>query len=129
MPTWSEVELIVGDHVIQPGTDDPEGHANHDHQLHAVGGTAPGPPAPRRNHHCDDNAGDYAERVRPDWESANVPDTRRRARNGQGDVRPRGRHHAVLITPTIPPLRSRSETYVSPDLVRFRSAATSEPRR
>jgi hypothetical protein len=76
VPTWAEVELVIGDHVIEPGADNAERHANDDHQLHAVRGAAPGLPALCRDDHCDDDACDDAQRVRPEREGADVPDVR-----------------------------------------------------
>jgi hypothetical protein len=102
--TWSEVELVIGNHVIEPRADDTERHADHDHQLHTVGSATPGAPATRRDDHCDDDARDDAQRVRPNGQRAKMPDIGTGTRDGQDDVRPGAPHQAVLMGPIISPL-------------------------
>ena len=104
VPPGAEVELVIGDHVIQPSADDAERHANDDHHLHAVRRTASGLPPTPRDDHCDDDSGDYAQRVSAEGKDADVPDVRAGTGDGQNHLRPPGRHHTRPITPNFFPL-------------------------
>ncbi len=98
-----EVELVVGDHVVQPGTDDAERDADHENGFQAVGGTAPRTPAPVGDHHRREDARDDAERVRAQRKRADVPDAGVRARDRQAHPAPAAHHlHTRSLILSIP---------------------------
>ena len=76
-----EVELVVGDHVIEPGADDAGRHRDHDAHLEALRRPATGHPAPAGDDHPDDDPGDDAQCVRPQREAEDVPDPGRWTRD------------------------------------------------
>ena len=76
-----EVQLRVGDHVIQPAADDPERHRPHHHIGDVVGIPPGGRPPPAGQPHGDQDPGDDAQRIRPDRHRPQVPHPLRGARN------------------------------------------------
>ncbi len=76
-----EVQLRVGDHVVQPGSDQSERHRPDRDVTDGAGTAAPLPPPPVAVPDRDDDAEEDAQRVRPDRDRAEVPHRLRRARD------------------------------------------------
>ncbi len=113
------VQLVVGRHVVDPGADQPPGHAPQRDRREGPGlATTRPPPAIgqpyRREHARHDEKAVHVESQRPDADAVgrrarqvaqHVSDCRRRSAPGRGR-RPGGRHTRPLPAPSPAPGRS-----------------------
>ncbi len=81
VPTRAEVQLVVGDHVVEPSADEPEGHRPDGDVGDGPRRAAPGDPAPVADPDGDEDADDDAERVAAQRNRAEVNHAGRRAGN------------------------------------------------
>ncbi len=81
IPAVPEVQLVVGDHVVEAAADQAERDGPDGDVTHRVLGTAPGDPAPAAEPDGHDDTDDDAEGVRAQRERPQVEDAPRRARN------------------------------------------------
>ncbi|KOG89048.1 hypothetical protein ADK38_16410 [Streptomyces varsoviensis] len=81
VPTRAEVQLVVGDHVVEPSADEPEGHRPHGDVGDGPRCAAPGDPTPVADPDGDEDADDDAERVAAQRYRAEVNHAGRRAGN------------------------------------------------
>ena len=93
----AEVELPVGDHVVEPAADEAERHRP-DRQVADLAGTAAaGDPAPLADPDGDDDAEDDAQRVAADRQRPEVPHALAGAGDGlDEDLRQQG--HVVIAS-------------------------------
>src|SRR3954464_6643176 len=135
MAARTEVRRRRRDHVVQPATDDAEGHRPGGDVQDVARSAAAGDPAPLGDHPRGDDPGDDAQRVRPDRQRPDLPDALRGAGDG-------GEDHAGTLARTPPassaasrptaaaPARSpsasrRARTNADPTMTPSAKAATS----